>query len=408
MSRTSGRSAAILVLLLAALGGCSGPPAHHPSAPGPPTPLAAGCSARAAPGRPLAAPSLRTMAVPGHPYAAVTLPGGRWAVVSLAMFGDVGTRGELALLATGGGVARLVRTVTLPPPTGGASGMVLTHDGRVLLVAGTADTAVVSVAGLERGDPHPVIGVLSDSGVGQYEVAVSGDDHYVFVTDESSGGLSVFDLALALRRGFSAPGVAAGMIPLANAPVGVAVAPGGAWIYVTTLGGFGPHGRLWVIDARQAEHGAGRTAVAGQVPAGCQPVRVALSPDGGTAWVTALQSNALLGFDTASLRRDPSRALRAVVPVGSEPVGLLLLDNGHVALIGDSSRFLGPGSGADAPQLSLVSTESALAHRPAVIGSLPAGGLFPRDLGYDQRAGQVLVPDFASGDVELVRLPALR
>jgi DNA-binding beta-propeller fold protein YncE len=228
------------------------------------------------------------------------------------------------------------------PPTGGASGMALTHDGRLLLVAGTADTAVVSVAGLERGDPHPVIGVLGDSGAGQYEVAVSGDDHYVFVTDESSGG-----------------------------------------------------------------HGAGRTAVAGQVPAGCQPVRVVLSPDGGTAWVTALQSNALLGFDSTSLRRDPSRALRAVVPVGSEPVGLLLLDNGHVALIGDSSRFLGPGSGADAPQLSLVSTASALAHRPAVIGSLPAGGLFPRDLGYDQRAGQVLVPDFTSGEVELVRLPAL-
>jgi hypothetical protein len=103
------------------------------------------------------------MAVPGHPYAALTLPGGRWATVSLAMFGDISTRGELALLATGG-VARLVRTVTLPPPTGGASGMALTHDGQVLLVAGTADTAVVSVAGLERGDPHPVIGVLSDSG----------------------------------------------------------------------------------------------------------------------------------------------------------------------------------------------------------------------------------------------------
>jgi hypothetical protein len=32
--------------------------------------------------------------------------------------------------------------------------------------------------------------------------------------------------------------------------------------------------------------------------------------------VTALQSNALLGFDSTSLRRGPSRALRAVVPVG--------------------------------------------------------------------------------------------
>lgn len=402
MSLAAGRVAAGLALLLAAVGGCTQAPAHRQVT------QTTGCPVRTAPGRPLAAPPPRTLAVPGDPFAAMILPGGRWAAVSLTEPGDLGERGELALLAIHSTVSRLVRTVTLPPPTGGAAGMALTHDGRLLLVADTTDTAVVRVAALEHGDPHPVIGILGDSGVGQYEVAVSGDDHYAFVADETSGELSVFDLALARRRGFRSRGVAVGVIRLAKAPVGVAVASGGALIYVTTLGGFGAHGRLWAIDARRAEHGGGRAAVLAHAPAGCQPVRVVMSPDGRTAWVTALRSNGLLGFDTLALRRDPSHALRAAVPVGSEPVGLLLIDGGRVALVGDSNRFQ-PGSGGrgSLPQISVVSTTDALAHRPAVTGSLPAGGLFPRDLAYDRATGQVLVPDFTSSDIEVLRLPPL-
>jgi DNA-binding beta-propeller fold protein YncE len=95
-----------------------------------------------------------------------------------------------------------------------------------------------------------------------------------------------------------------------------------------------------------------------------------------------------------------------VVRVGSEPVGLLLLDRGRVALVGDSNRYQATGGGSS-PQISVVSTADALARRPAVTGSLPAGGLFPRDLSYDQATGQLLVPDFKSSAVEVLRLPRL-
>jgi DNA-binding beta-propeller fold protein YncE len=91
------------------------------------------------------------------------------------------------------------------------------------------------VAALEHGGRHPVAGILSDAGAGQTEVAVSGDGRYAFVTDETSGGLSVFDLALARRKGYAAHGVAVGIVPLARGPVGVAIAPGEARLYVTTL-----------------------------------------------------------------------------------------------------------------------------------------------------------------------------
>jgi DNA-binding beta-propeller fold protein YncE len=341
------------------------------------------------------------MLVPGSPTAVVGTADGRWAFASVS----TGVGGEIAVIALGREGPRLVRTVELPGSLPDAFGMAMTHDGMLLVVAGYTATAVLSVRALEDGASDPVAGTLDDAGAGQFEVAVSGDNRYVFVTDETTGGLSVFNLALALRRGFSAHGVAAGIVPLASGAVGVAMSPGGGQLYVTTYGAYGPHGQLWVINTARAESGADGTAVLAHVPAGCQPVRVAVSPDGSTVWVTALQSNALLGFAAADLRDDPSRALRAVVRVGSEPVGLLLVDDGHLALVGNSNRGLVPGTGSDASQtVSVVNTAAALAQRPAVVGIVPTG-LFPRDLTFDQATGQVLLGNFKSGTIEEFPVP---
>jgi DNA-binding beta-propeller fold protein YncE len=250
-----------------------------------------------------------------------------------------------------------------------------------------------------------VLGVLSDAGSGQFEVAVSRDDRYVFVTDEKTGELSVFDLATALQHGFSARGVAVGIVPLAPGAVGMAVSPDGARLYLTNYGPAGQGGQLWVVDTARAEAGAGRAAVLAHAAAGCEPVRVAVSPDGRTVWVTAQESNALLGFSAAGLLSDPSRALQAVVRTGSEPTGLLLVDDGRLALVGNSNRGLVPGTGSYVPQtVSVISTTSALARQPALVGAVPAG-LFPRDLSLDQAAGQVLLGNYDSGTVEEFAVP---
>jgi DNA-binding beta-propeller fold protein YncE len=254
----------------------------------------------------------------------VGTPDGRWAFASLSNR----TSGAIGVMAVARGTLRLVRTVPLPHTLAAAYGMTLTHDGRLLLVAGEAATAL----------------------------------------------LSVFDLAVALRRGFTAPGVAVGLVPLANGAVGVAQPPDGNLLYVTTLGAYGSYGQLWVIDAARADSGAGRRAVLAHVSAG--------------------------------LRTDPSRALRAVVRTGSEPVGLLLVDNGRVALVGNSNRGLVADSqGTNGPQtVSIIDTAAALAHRPATTGAVPAG-LFPRDLSFDQATGQVMLANFNSGTVEEFPVP---
>jgi DNA-binding beta-propeller fold protein YncE len=398
----SRRLAAIVTAsVIVILAGCSssGTPHRAPAA------LSAGCSTAVAAGNLLPAPRPVTVPVTGRPTAVVGTADGRWAFASVSAGGvSGGIGGGIAAMALGRGAPRLVRTVMLPESMTGAYGMAMTRDG-LLLVAGYTATAVLSVRALENGGPDPVAGMLTDAGAGQSEVAVSGDDRYVFVTDEITGGLSVFDLATALRQGFSAPGVAVGIVPLAPGAVGVAMSPDGERLYVSTYGNYGPHGQLWVLDTARAEAGDDHAAVLAHVAAGCQPVRVAVSPDGRTVWVTALQSNALLGFSAADLLANPSRALRAVVRVGSEPVGLLLVDHGHLALVGNSNRGLVPGTGTDVPQtVSVINTVAALAHRSAVLGAVPAG-LFPRDLTLDQSTGQVLLGNFNSGTVEEFPVP---
>jgi DNA-binding beta-propeller fold protein YncE len=337
----------------------------------------------------------------------VGTPDGRWAFASLTN-GDVS--GAVAVLALAGGTLRLIRTVPLPVSLTGAYGMTLTHDGRLLLVAGYSATAVLSVSALEDSRGDPVAGLLTDAGNGQFGVTVSADDRYVFVTDELTNGLSVFNLALALalRRGFTAHGVAVGTVPLGDVSGAAALSPDGKLLYVTT-GSHGTGGQLWVLDVARAEGGAGLGSELAHVYAGCQPVRVAVSPDGSTAWVTARTSNALLAFSTADLLHDPTRALRAVVQVGSEPVGVLLADNGRIALVSNSNRGIVAGStGANAPQtISVISTADALAHRTASIGAVQAG-LFPRDLSYDPATGQVLLANYNSGTVEKLPFPRPR
>jgi len=296
--------------------------------------------------------------------------------------------------------------VPLPTALVGAYGVAITPNNKFLLVAGYTATAVLSVPALEAGSSAAVIGVLGDSGAGQFEVAVSADGRYAFVSDETTGALSVFDLRTALQDGFSAPGVAVGIVPLAPGAVGIAMGPGGRLLYVTTSDAYGPHGELWVIDAARAEDGNTSAAVVGHAAVGCQPVRVAVSPDGRTVWVTAAQSNALLAFSAATLQADPAKALMAVVRVGSEPVGLLLVDGGRVALVGDSNRGLVPATANTQPQtVSVVSTAAALDHRPALVGVVPAG-LFPRDITVDHATGRVLVANFNSGTIEEFPVPA--
>jgi DNA-binding beta-propeller fold protein YncE len=277
--------------------------------------------------------------------------------------------------------------------------MALSHNARWLAVT-TFDngTLIVSVAGLVTGVADPVLGRLTDGTSGQIGAAFSIDDQFLFVADEDSAELSVFDLSRALTMGFDSPHVVVGQVLLSSGPTDVAVSPDDRWVYVTTEGPSDGSGFLWMLDeqlARQEPAGA----IVSHVGAGCNPVRVALSPDGSIAWVTARASDVLIGFSTSDLSGQPSDALRAVVRVGLEPVGVALYDAGRYALVANSARFVS----TDTPQsITDVDLEAALAGRAAVVGWIVTGA-FPREIAIDGTFG--LVTNYDSGTVEAFQLP---
>jgi DNA-binding beta-propeller fold protein YncE len=307
------------------------------------------------------------VAVSGRPFGVATTTDGGWSFVDL-----IG--GHVALFSDAGFAPRAVRTIALPRGAD-AVGNSLTRDGRYLLVADSGGGAtVLSVARAEAGAEHAVLGTLAEPGrrrvVGAIEVASSPDGRYAFVSIEGGSELggeavAVYDLHAALDDGFRTSSYL-GSVPLGRGVVGLAVSPDGRWLYATSevaaSSSPGGTGLLSVISLTDAERHPARALVA-SVPADCQPVRVAVSSDGTVVWVTARGSDQLLAFSARGLHSDPAQALLAAVRVGEAPVGLALIADGREVIVADRAQ----------DGLTVVSAAAALAHRPAVLGTIPAG-----------------------------------
>jgi hypothetical protein len=154
--------------------------------------------------------------------------------------------------------------------------------------------------------------------------------------------ITVIDLSRARSGGFK-PDAIVGRIPVGRAPVGAHLlarralpsTPRASSRRRTGAGALSaspragsravppdrPAGAVIVVDVERARRDPSNS-VAARVPAGCHPVRLALSAKGDAAYVTARKSNALLAFDTAKLVSDSTRAGIGSVPVGPAPVGV--------------------------------------------------------------------------------------
>jgi DNA-binding beta-propeller fold protein YncE len=390
------------------------PPAGGPAPSASAVPAAAvgvpGCSTAAAPGPALRTVSTPMEAVPGTPFGVAATADGRWSFVSLPGTGTVGV-----YRIGGPALPSLVRRAYTGQQLLGEA---LTRDGRYLLAADDGGgAAVISVSRAEQGGAGALLGTLSSpAGGGAIEVALSPDGRFAFVSLENSAAIAVFSLRQALTHGFGRPDFV-GTIPVGLAPVGMAVSPDGRWLYATSeiaLGArpspgtrtpgapLGGQGTLTVISLHRAETDPAASVVS-TVDAGCSPVRVITSVDGSVVWVTARESDRLLGFSAARLRTDPARSLVASVEVGEAPVGLVLVDDGTRIVVADSNRFQASGA---ASSLALVSVPAALAGRPALLGYLRAGG-FPRQMALEPDGRTLLVTNFSSQQLEAVSVAGL-
>jgi DNA-binding beta-propeller fold protein YncE len=373
-------------------------------------------AAQAGCGLPLA-DSVVFVPVPGNPFQALPSADGCWLFVALNS--DSAPQTGIAVLHRGNGAATVTRMV---PLASGPAGMALTHDGALLLVSADDHVYFLDVARLTSGAGDPIVGQMSDGPTaGSVYVNVTTDDHFVFVSDERASAITVIDLPKARASKF-APGAVVGRIPVGRAPIALSFSPDERYLYTTSevapndwgwpaackpegrMGAMAngpvfPPGALIVVDVARAQTDPAH-AVLARVPAGCSPVRLALSARGDRAYVTARNSNAVLAFDTAKLLADSAHAQVASIPVGPAPVGIACADIGRpVLIVANSNRFAGGAN--DAQKLTVL--DAAGNGASAVLGTILAGG-FPRELRLTDGGRTLVVTNFNSMSVELVDL----
>jgi DNA-binding beta-propeller fold protein YncE len=210
--------------------------------------------------------------------------------------------------------------------------------------------------------------------------------------------MAVFNLLKSMAGGFGQSGFV-GMVPLGQAPIGIAQSPNGRWLYVTTEN---TAGKLYVLSMSRAETDP-KNAVVQTAAAGCSPARVIVSADGSDVWVTDRDSNALVAFSAAKLLTNPSESLIARVNVGQTPIGLTFIKGGSEIMVADSN--LKDVTGANT--LALISIRRALAgQRAALLGFVPIGHV-PREVVLEPGGKTVLVTENGSGQLQAIDVGSL-
>jgi DNA-binding beta-propeller fold protein YncE len=325
-----------------------------------------------------------SIAVAGHPFGVAATADNCWMYVALSTAAD---HGAVAVLHNQGGTFSVEHTIALNDRGLGES---LTHDEQTLLITSGEGTAILSTAALRRGDANALLGKFhSGAGAEAVYAAVGPDDKLLFVSDEGKARISVFDLAKAQSDGFHDV-EPVGRIPVALFPVGLAFSPDGRWLYATSQtterdssmaatcapeqerGRMHSQGLLFRIDVQKVATDAAHAVVAA-IPAGCNPVRVAVSPSGKQLWVTARGDNALLRIQTDEWLAQSNHASVRHFPIGNSPVGVTVRPDGKQVWVALSNRFDKNNGG------QLVGMADATDDVPSKRMTLPAAG-FPREV----------------------------
>lgn len=370
--------------------------------------------------------------VPGHPFTPIPTTDGCWIFVSLSN-PKGGPPSGVGVLRRAGGTISLVRVIATD---GGPAGLVLTHNGKVLIGAMDDRIVFLDTARMISGEGAAVLGYFREpeyhgelgemkvTTPGAIYVNVTSDDHWLFVSDEWAQRINVIDLEKAQSSAFKEVSVV-GAIPTGGLPIALTLSPDGRYLYTTAEKAdkkWGwpieckpegqdpnkakaeyPQGAVVVIDVARAKREAANSVIA-KVPSGCSAVRLAISPKGDKAYVTARNADTLLAFDTDKLVRDPEHALIGKVPVGRSPVGVEVADDGRKVVVANSNRFA--ANNKEKQNLTIIDATKIASGPAAVLGLIPAGG-FPRELRVTTDGQTLLVTNFTSNTLELVDLARL-
>lgn len=366
--------------------------------------------------------AIARVSVDGNPFSPIPSADGCNIFVTLAR-PNASARGGVAVLARANGKVSVLGTFPLRDSPTGA---VLTNDGAVLIVTTGKGIAFLSAPNLVSGHGAPELGYMETGQlVGTIYANVSRDDRTLYVSAENSHAIIVVDLAKARATGYHVNSII-GTIPTGAAPIALLFSIDDRFLFTSsqvappdlkwpeecapeaqnqaTAPNRHPQGAILVVDVPHSivdpEH-----SVVSAVPAGCNPVRLALSADGNTVYATVRGDNVLLAFNAMALITDPERARRSRVPVGTSPVGVAVFDDGNKIVVTNSNRF---GQDANKPQyLTVIDANKLASGDSAVLGTVPVGA-FPRELRVTPDGKTLLVTNFLSKTVDFIDLARLK
>ena len=375
--------------------------------------LAAPSAARATEcNRAMATPVVH-VTLPGSPFTALPSADGCWLFVSLE---TSAAHPGVAVLNRADGAVTLKRMLPLP---GSPAGMVLTHDGTLLIVANGANVVFLDVGRLTTGAGNPLLGYWTeghDQPMSIY-VSVTADDRYLLVSNEAVGTVSVIDLAQTRRSRFAQVRLVSS-IAVGDGPVGLALSSDERFLFATvqsvnatgwsnscrpegnpTAVADQPQGAIVVINMKLAVSDAGKSVLR-RVPAGCNPVRVVASRQAGRVYVTARGSNKLLAFTERELTDSGPDPRATQVTVGTSPVGVAVIDGGRRVVVASSDRF---NSRAAAASLYVIDGARLAVDSTPIVGMIPSRG-FPREIRATADGQTLLVTNCSAGTLQIVDL----
>jgi DNA-binding beta-propeller fold protein YncE len=340
--------------------------------------LSAGCALAQSPDcNQSAKDAIVSIALPGAPVAVASSADGCAIYVAIPARGA--DPGRIAVVTRKGGAAALARVITTP---GSAVGLALSPDGKALAVATGAGAALFDTRRILADLQEPLI-TLFDEGpkAGSAAVAFSRDGVRLFISDQGSNTLGVWDVAARKRL--------AGL-PIGQFPGGLVLSPDGQRLYVVDRFVEGheadcssPDGQAsWTAPGELAVVDVAKMAVAQRIPAGCGPARAALSPDGALAYVTVQGDDTVLALH-ASGAPGPVQ-----VKAGAAPGGIVATARAVLVLNADR-------------EIAVLKPDAT-----ARMGAIPLDGL-PHDAALTADGSALLVVDMGADSLKIVDLARL-
>ncbi|MGQ0431089.1 MAG: beta-propeller fold lactonase family protein [Microthrixaceae bacterium] len=154
----------------------------------------------------------------------------------------------------------------------------------------------------------PIQASIIPVGQAPYGIAITPDGKTAYVSNSGSGTVTPIDLAL------GQPGVP---IPVGQRPQGIAITPDGKTVYVANSGS----GTVTPITVATNTPGA-------PISTGTNPTVIAITPNGGSAFVTNIGSGSVTQIDLAR-----NLAVRTISVPGGQPSGITVTLDGTTAWV---------------------------------------------------------------------------